>query len=84
MYLDCNIGLGGPLVMWNVSGYYTHGHNAGQQSNFGTMGTFQIYAIDGVSPAIQISTAGARLENLSVSTGSGDAIEITNASSWSA
>jgi hypothetical protein len=67
--------------MRNVSGYYIHGHNAGQQSNFATMGTSQIYAKEGVSPAIQISTFGARLENLSISTGSGDVIQISGAPS---
>jgi hypothetical protein len=80
IYLDCNITIGGPIVMNAVSGYYIHGHNAGQGSNFGTVGTSQIYAKDGVNPAFQIVTFGSRLENLTVSVASGDGIVIRSAS----
>ena len=80
IYLDCNIALGGPLIIQG-SGYYIHGHNAGLGSNFGTMSTSQVYANEGVSPAIRISTYGTRLENLSVSTGTGDVIQINPAPS---
>lgn len=80
LYLDCNIGLGGPIVIQG-GGYYIHGHNAGPSNSFGTMSTSQIYANEGVSPAIQISTGGFRMENISISTGSGDVIQIINSSS---
>ena len=80
LYLDCNIGLGGPIVIQG-GGYYIHGHNAGPSNSFGTMSTSQIYANEGVSPAIQISTGGFRMENISISTGRGDAIQIINSSS---
>ena len=80
LYLDCNIGLGGPIVIQG-GGYYIHGHNAGRSNSFGTMSTSQIYANEGVSPAIQISTGGFRMENISISTGSGDVIQIINSSS---
>jgi hypothetical protein len=79
LYLDCNLSLGAPIVVG--SGYYIHGHNAGPGSGFATMSASQVYAGDGVSPAFHLMTAGARLENLSVSTSSGDVILLTNASS---
>ena len=80
IYLDCNIGIGGPIVIQG-GGYYIHGHNAGGWNSMTTMSTSQIYANEGVSPAIQISTGGFRMENISVSAGRGDAIQIINSSS---
>jgi hypothetical protein len=71
IYLDCNIGLGRTMVV--PSRYYIHGHNAGQGGQFDTLAVSQIYANQGVSPALKLGSS-VRLENLSVTTGSGDAI----------